>query len=66
MTTDSMEYLYRLRDECLLLKQCDNMLVFFKDIEDEEKTARISLLKLEHIYYKKDSLYEKSKALLKK
>lgn len=42
------------------------MLAFFKDIEDEEKTARISLLKLEHIYYKKDSLYEKSKALLKK
>jgi len=41
------------------------MLVFFKDINDEEKTSRISLLKLEHIHYKKDSLYEKSKALLK-
>jgi len=42
------------------------MLAFFKEINDEEKTSRISLLKLEHIYYKNDSLYEKSKTLLKK
>jgi hypothetical protein len=56
-----MAYLYRLRDECLLLKQCDNVIEFLQKHNEKEKIARIGLIKLEHIYYKNDSLYEKTK-----
>ena len=52
-----MEYLLRLRDECTLLKQCDNLIDYLTKMGDEEKIAKIGLIKLEHIYYKNDSLY---------
>ena len=61
MSAGSIAYLYRLRDECLLLKQCDNVIEFLKKHNEQEKIARIGLIKLEHIYYKNDSLYEKTK-----
>jgi len=60
-----MEYMLRLRDECLLLKQCDNVMSYIKPFEDNEKLARIGMIKLEHVYYKNDSLYEKTKVALK-
>jgi len=65
LTQTQMEYLYRLKDECLLVKQCDNLIAYLKKQKDMEKVARVGLIKLEHIYYKKDSLYEKTKAALK-
>lgn len=61
----SIEYLLRLRDECLLIKQCDAINKFLEKHQEWEKIARISLVKLEHIYYKNDNLYEKTKAALK-
>lgn len=36
-----------------------------KKHNEQEKIARIGLIKLEHIYYKNDSLYEKTKEQLK-
>lgn len=41
------------------------MMNFFEKSDDKDKVARISLTKLEHIYYKNDLLYEKTKTLLK-
>lgn len=62
----NIEYLFRLKDECLLLKLIDKMMTFFDKRGDQDKVARISILKLEHIYYKNDSLYENTKEILKK
>ena len=42
------------------------MMDFFNKRGDQDKVARISMLKLEHIYYKNDSLYENTKQILKK
>jgi hypothetical protein len=60
-----IQYLYRLRDECLLVKQCDNLMAYLEQQKDLEKVARVGLIKLERIYYKHDSLYEKTRAALK-
>ena len=62
----NIEYLFRLKDECQLLKLIDKMMTFFDKRGDQDKVARISILKLEHIYYKNDSLYENTKEILKK
>lgn len=48
-----------------MLKLIDKMMNFFEKSDDKDKVARISLTKLEHIYYKNDLLYEKTKTLLK-
>lgn len=56
-----MAYLYRLRDECLLLKQSDNVIKLLQKYNENEKIARIGLIKLEHIYFKNDQIYEKTK-----
>lgn len=61
----SMAYLYRLRDECVLLKQLDSIIDFLYCLNENEKAARLSLIKLEHIYYKNDSIYERTKEALK-
>lgn len=61
----SMEYLYRLKDECLLIKQCDNIIQYLGTHQDQEKIARVGLIKLEHIYSKHDSLFTKTKEALK-
>lgn len=60
-----MEYLHRLRDECKLLRQLDDAIAFLTRLNEKEKVARISLMKLEHIYYKNDSIYERTKQALK-
>jgi len=54
-----------LRDECVLLKQCDNIMKFFAKHNENEKVAQVGLVKLDHIYYKNDSLYEMTKKTLK-
>lgn len=59
-----LEYLYRLKDECRLLKLVDKMIDYFNELNDQTKVARISLIKLEHIYYKNDLLYENTRKLL--
>jgi len=55
-----MMYMYRLRDECLLLKQCDIVMEFLTKHKEHEKVAKVGLIKLEHIYYKHDNLYTKT------
>lgn len=48
----------------MLLRLIDRMIDLVQGLGDEIQIARISLMKLEHIYYKKDSLYENTKKLL--
>ena len=58
-----MEYLYRLRDECILLKVCDEAIEFMESHQEYQKAAQVGLIKLERIYYKNDSIYERTKKL---
>lgn len=60
-----MEYLHRLRDECNLLRQLDDAIAFLTALNEKEKVARMSLLKLEHLYYKNDTIFERTKQALK-
>jgi translation initiation factor 3 subunit C len=60
-----MEYLLRLRDECKLIKQCDALMTYLGQFEDPVKVARVGLIKLDHIYYKNDQIYSKTKEALK-
>jgi hypothetical protein len=55
------EYLQRINDENSLLFICDAVMKFIDSYFPTEKSkcARIALLKLDHIYYKHDSLYAK-------
>lgn len=55
------EYLQRIRDENRLLFLCDSVLSFLERYFPSEKSkqARVALLKLEHLYYKHDSLFAK-------
>lgn len=55
------EYLQRIKDENALLFACDAALSFMERYfpTEKSKAARIALLKLEHLYYKHDSLYAK-------
>jgi translation initiation factor 3 subunit C len=38
---------------------CDSILNYIKEFNDYPKAARIAILKLEHLHYKNDSLYQK-------
>ena len=60
-----MDYFYRLRDECLLLKQCDQVMQYLGKYNESEKIARIGLIKLEHLYYKNDFIYKQTLEQLK-
>lgn len=60
-----MEYLLRLRDECLLVEQCDSLIAYLSQFSDDVKVARVGLIKLDHIYYKHDQIYAKTKEALK-
>ena len=60
-----MQYLYRLRDECVLLYQFDEAIAFLTKLKESEKVARVSLMKLDHIYYKTDNVYARTKEALK-
>jgi translation initiation factor 3 subunit C len=57
-----LEYLQRIRDENLLLQVISSVQSFLSEFSDNEKQARAAILKMEHLYYKHDSLYQKSKA----
>ncbi len=59
---NKLEYLYRLRDENKLLFLCDKIMKVMLQFNDKEKEARLGFIKMEHLYYKHDSLYEKIKA----
>jgi translation initiation factor 3 subunit C len=48
-----------------LIKMCDSVIDYLKKHDDQQKIAHIGLIKLEHIYYKHDSIYEKTKEALK-
>lgn len=65
LSQTSMEYLHRLRDECILIKQCDALMTYLTKQNEQEKVAKVAIIKLEHIYYKHDSLYEKTREALK-
>ena len=58
------EYLQRIRDENKFLFLCDDVSAFIAQHSQVENsnTARIALLKLDHIYYKNDTLYQKFQA----
>jgi len=60
-----MEYLLRLRDECKLIEQCDALMAYLGQFSDPVKVARVGLIKLDHIYYKHDQIYTKTKEALK-
>jgi translation initiation factor 3 subunit C len=60
-----MEYLLRLRDECLLIQQCDELMKYLEQFSDPVKVARVGLIKLDHVYYKNDQIYAKTKLALK-
>lgn len=40
-------------------------MAYLEKQNESEKVAKVAIVKLEHIYYKNDSLYEKTKAALK-
>lgn len=65
LSQTSLEYVHRLRDECLLISQCKNIMRFLAHAQDFENQARVGMVMLEHVYYKSDSLYEKTRAALK-
>lgn len=57
-----VDYLLRLRDDNKFVFLCDSVMEFFQSLNDQGKAARIAILKLDHLYYKHDSLYEKIQA----
>jgi len=54
-----IDYLFRLRDDNKFLFLCDEVINFMKENNDYSKAARIAVLKLDHLYYKNDTLYAK-------
>lgn len=62
----SMEYLQRISDENKLLFTCDELLAFFGSLNQEEYQARVAIVKLNYIYYKNDTVYDKIKLRLGK
>jgi translation initiation factor 3 subunit C len=65
LTPSSLEYMLRLRDESDLIKQCERTMEFLKRASDVENQQRVALIMLEHVYFKTDSLYAKTKEALK-
>lgn len=57
------EYLQRIRDESKLLFLCDDVQAFVNLYSPGENSniSRIALLKLDHLYYKNDTLYSQFK-----
>lgn len=60
-----MEYLHRLRDECMLIELCDELAAYLSQVSDPVLVTRVGLIKLDHIYYKHDQIYAKTKEALK-
>jgi len=59
-----MGYLHRIRDECILIRLCDEAIEFMNTQEEPQKAAQIGLIKLDRIYYKNDFIYERTKKLM--
>jgi len=60
----SIEYLRRVQDENVLLSLCDKVVNFFNEFDQQEYSARLSIIKLTYLHYKNDSIYLKIKARL--
>lgn len=54
-----IEYLQRLRDENKFLVLLDKILSFLLNHEDKSKASRVAIIKLDHLYFKNDSIYQK-------
>ena len=54
-----IEYLRRIRDENNLLFLFDRVQRFMVEFNDFPKAARFAILRLDHLYYKNDLLYQK-------
>lgn len=50
-----------MRDENKFLFLCDSVQKFLAEFNDHTKVARVAILKLDHLYYKSDTLYAKIK-----
>lgn len=61
---NSIDYIQRVNDENKLLFLCDKLFGFFESMDQPEYQARVAVVKLNYVYYKQDSLYEKIKARL--
>ena len=61
---NSMDYIQRVNDENRLLFLCDKLDSFFESQEQPEYQARVAVVKLNYIYYKQDSIYDKIRARL--
>lgn len=59
---NSMEYIQRVNDENKILFLCDALHAFYESMDQPEYQARVAIVKLNYIYYKTDSIYEKIKA----
>lgn len=59
ITPTKLEYLQRLRDDNKFVFLCDQIMAFLSESRDLNKASRIAILKLDHIYFKNDVLYEK-------
>ena len=60
-SSSSIDYLQRINDENKLLFLIDETMVFINQFDLEAFRGRISLIKLQYIYYKNDSIYAKIK-----
>ncbi len=54
-----IEYLQRIRDENKFLYLCDSVQNFLIEFNDNSKASRVAILKLDHLYYKNDSMHSK-------
>lgn len=57
----SLNYVHRIRDENKFLFLSDQLIKFFSEFNDNEKVARIAVMKIDHLYYKHDALLKKIK-----
>jgi translation initiation factor 3 subunit C len=48
-----------------LIEQCDSLMTYLQQFTDPVKVARVGLIKLDHVYYKHDQIYAKTKEALK-
>lgn len=51
----SQEYVIRLSDEAALVELAESVLAYYRRINDDRASASVSLLIVEHLYYKHDS-----------
>ena len=52
----SQEYVVRLSDEALLLELAEGLQAYYTRVKDHSAASRVALLRVEHLYYKSDSM----------